>query len=457
MADLLSAAAYFALRKCGGPAIDVRAGRVDAQEAGTFGAPDPTETFHVHRMKFERANRTQSQMIQMIACGHCKFPYHTHLPLLTVHSIQAIGGVHGNDFPFITSDSALDYTAHFDSTFNVYDNHVALDFISANTSNPLVAGPHQSNSDFRIFSSDGNKTITSMSTPEGFAETCKETITLMVDTVPEGVTLTDPITPSPLRPTNIQLTVSQDGSVNIQGEVRADTTGVFNAQLLDVELTFADRNGKTLPNSIKAPYINRGFGLDFQFDYWKIDVNSPAGISSVFVKVGEKMFTNGGNGFEISDKVVFQQQQSCYDASTKMLTVYGVVSMSIENPDVELEVVDMRPRIGAIIPGLYKETVKMTKVTNGMKYTGYDLYKGTFTYTTTAGGEFSVAAYSGGKRYADDFKMTSLFSGTCVSTFDLLFQPQNSHAFTRLPTKRLQPVFYGKKLILACGHRLLNT
>ncbi len=73
MADLLTAAAYFALRKCGGPAIDVRAGRVDAQEAGTFGAPDPTETFHVHRMKFERANRTQSQMIQMIACGHCKF------------------------------------------------------------------------------------------------------------------------------------------------------------------------------------------------------------------------------------------------------------------------------------------------------------------------------------------------------------------------------------------------
>ena len=74
MADLLTAAAYFALRKCGGPAIDVRAGRVDAQEAGTFGAPDPTESFHVHRMKFERANRTQSQMIQMIACGHCKFP-----------------------------------------------------------------------------------------------------------------------------------------------------------------------------------------------------------------------------------------------------------------------------------------------------------------------------------------------------------------------------------------------
>jgi len=279
-----------------------------------------------------------------------------------------------------------------------------------------VAGPHQSDSDFRIFSSDGNKTITAMSTPEGFAETCRETITLMVNTVPEGVILTDPITPSPLRPTNVQLTVTEDGSVNIQGEVRVDTTGVFNAQLLDVELTFTDRNGKALPNSIKAPYINRGFGLDYQFDYWQIDVDSPAGISSVFVKVGDMMYTNGGNGFKISDKVVFQQQQSCYDSSTKMLTVYGVVSKSIENPDVELEVVDMRPRIGAIIPGLYKDSVKMTKVTNGKMYTGYDLYKGTYTYTTTDGCEFSIAANSGGKRYADDFKKTILFDGTnCVS------------------------------------------
>ena len=88
MADLITAAAYFALRKCGGPAVDVRAGRIDAQEAGTFGAPDPTETFHVHRMKFERANRTQSQMIKMIACGHCKFPCYSTNLLVFITSFQ---------------------------------------------------------------------------------------------------------------------------------------------------------------------------------------------------------------------------------------------------------------------------------------------------------------------------------------------------------------------------------
>ncbi|PFH45732.1 hypothetical protein AMATHDRAFT_71171 [Amanita thiersii Skay4041] len=71
-ADMLAAAAYFALRKCGGPALRVRAGRIDATEAGPFGVPDPTETFNVHMHKFARAGRDPSQMIMMIACGHCK-------------------------------------------------------------------------------------------------------------------------------------------------------------------------------------------------------------------------------------------------------------------------------------------------------------------------------------------------------------------------------------------------
>ena len=77
----------------------------------------------------------------------------------------------------------------------------------------------------------------------------------------------------------------------------------------------------------------------------------------------------------------------------------------------------MRPRIGAIIPGLYEETVKMTLVTDpNLKLHGYDLYMGRYTYTTTDGGEFSIAAYSNDKRYADDFKKTSLYTNvTCVS------------------------------------------
>ncbi|KAF8691568.1 hypothetical protein AX14_002793 [Amanita brunnescens Koide BX004] len=150
-----------------------------------------------------------------------------------------------------------------------------------------------------------------------------------------------------------------------------------------------------------------------------IDVDSRQGISTMFVTVGDTMYDNGGKGFEISDKVVFQQQDSCYDSDTKTVTVYGAVRTSISNPDVGLEVVDMRARIGSIIPGLYKDTVKMTKVTDAnVKLYGYDLYKGAYTYTTSDGGEFSVAAYSNGKRYADDFKKTSLYTNvTCKTSF----------------------------------------
>ncbi|KAF8621690.1 hypothetical protein AX15_007583 [Amanita polypyramis BW_CC] len=133
------------------------------------------------------------------------------------------------------------------------------------------------------------------------------------------------------------------------------------------------------------------------------------------VKVGDTEYDNGGNGFVVSDKVVFQQRDSCYDANSKTVTVYGAVSSSISSPNVTLEVYDRRPRVGAIIPGLYKESATMQK-SNDYRIDGYDLYKGTFTYTTYEGGEFSVAAYSNGQRYADDFKMTSLFNGTDCST-----------------------------------------
>ncbi|KAF8634221.1 hypothetical protein AX17_004263, partial [Amanita inopinata Kibby_2008] len=217
-ADLLAAGAFFALRKCGGPALDLRAGRIDAQAGGPFGVPDPIETFRVHRMKFERAGRNQQQMIMMVACGH------------------SIGGVHGNDFTTVTDNSDPSFTQHFDSTFNMYDDHIALDFISANTSNPLASGPLMSQSDHRIFSSDGNVTITSMATPQGLRDACQSTLTKMIDAVPRNVQLTEIIRPSPLKPSNLQLYVKRDGTVNVQGQVRIHTTGVFNAQLLNVQL-----------------------------------------------------------------------------------------------------------------------------------------------------------------------------------------------------------------------------
>ncbi|KAF8627114.1 hypothetical protein AX17_006377 [Amanita inopinata Kibby_2008] len=97
----------------------------------------------------------------------------------------------------------------------MYDNHIALDFISSNPSNLLASGPHMLQSNFHIFSSDNNASIMRMSTPQGFHDICQDMLTKMIDTVSNGINLAEVIMPSPLKP-NFQLTVSHDSTVNIK-------------------------------------------------------------------------------------------------------------------------------------------------------------------------------------------------------------------------------------------------
>ena len=42
----------------------------------------------------------------------------------------------------------------------------------------------------------------------------------MLDTVPKGVTLTDPIAPVPVKPWNAQLSIDSNGNIQLEGNVR---------------------------------------------------------------------------------------------------------------------------------------------------------------------------------------------------------------------------------------------
>ncbi|PFH45731.1 hypothetical protein AMATHDRAFT_43976, partial [Amanita thiersii Skay4041] len=377
--DLLASAVYFALRKCGGPALNVRAGRIDAHEEGPFGVPDPNEAFHVHVNKFARAGRNQTEMIMMIACGH------------------TIGGVHGSDFPTITGNPAQPFTAHFDSTFNHYDSHIAIDFINDNTTNPLASGPLMTRSDARVFSSDNNATITRMANLDEFRSICFDTFNRMIDTVPANVELSDPITPTWIRPFKPQLSVNPDGSIKFDGQIRIHTTDIPDGDNLKVNLLYADRNGKIgRKNLLQTKYLARGFGIDFHFDYYDINATIPNGISSFNIEVTDSnnkrtVHDNAGHGFPMSDRVVFQQAESCFDPATKTVTVIGAVSNKIRNPQVTMSVFDRRPQQSSLIPRLVKDNVRMRRVT-GNAPKGYTLFRGQYTYTLEEGGEFSIIA-----------------------------------------------------------------
>ncbi|KAJ8096214.1 hypothetical protein PM082_011343 [Marasmius tenuissimus] len=88
-----------------------------------------------------RQGFTRPEMIALVACGH------------------AFGGVRRADFPEIIPNSPETDLLLFDGTQR-FDNAVVTEYLQGTTTNPLIIGPNvTTNSDLRIFSSDGNVTI----------------------------------------------------------------------------------------------------------------------------------------------------------------------------------------------------------------------------------------------------------------------------------------------------------
>ncbi|PVF92323.1 heme peroxidase [Serendipita vermifera] len=209
LSDLIALGAYAAMEVCGGPHIPFRAGRIDNFTPAPPGVPEPHQDLQSHTGAFRRMGFTQEEMIGLIACGH------------------TIGGVHHTNFPESvppppdpTKNS--EGVQRFDSTFDSFDNKVATEFIAGIPNNPLAYGANDTtNSDFRIFSSDGNRTISRqvLGYSEAFKSTCGTLFEKMLNTVPSSVTLSDVIKPIPVKP-KISLALTSDGYIQVSGEVR---------------------------------------------------------------------------------------------------------------------------------------------------------------------------------------------------------------------------------------------
>lgn len=208
LADGLALLLIMAVENCGGPEIDFRGGRIDATEPNNAGVPEPDQDLDSHEAAFARQGFTPEEMIGLVACGH------------------TMGSVQHADFPDQVAESpnGTDYDAgvSFDSSLVAFDNTVATEYIDGTTQNPLVVGLNDTkNSDARIFSLDGNQTMSSFAKdPALFASTCATLLARMIDTVPAGVTLTEVIRPLPVKPSELKLTYLTNGTISLSGEVR---------------------------------------------------------------------------------------------------------------------------------------------------------------------------------------------------------------------------------------------
>ncbi|KAG8164199.1 hypothetical protein KVR01_006117 [Diaporthe batatas] len=368
--DLLAMSAIIASFSCGGAKIPFRAGRIDAQEAGPAGVPEPSTDLNTTQQAFTKAGFSTEDMITMVACGH------------------SLGGVHSTDFPEIVgveADPNNDTVAHFDVEFADFDNGIVTEYLDGSTDNPLVAGTNDTlNSDKRIFGADGNATMTKMADPATFKTMCADIFTRMLDTVPASVKLTEPLEATDIKPYVEGLSLNADGKLDFNGRIRIRTTSGSgrDPQDLAVQLTYADRKGNTNGTAViptKMATFQGGattglWGETFKWFEFTTTLDADAGISKFFIEV-TKPSTNktvtydnaGTGGYPMSDALLYQQGQSCLDVSTQTDGKFPLSVVALVRKDqaaaasaadgLTLDLVHKVARQGVIVPQLVSKTL----------------------------------------------------------------------------------------------------
>lgn len=409
MADLIAAGVYASVRSCGGPIIPLRLGRKDATSSGSTGVPQPQNSAETFRQQFDRMGFSTEEMIQVTACGH------------------TLGGVHTEEFPeIVPAGTGMNGQKSLDTTDATFDNKVVTEYISGTTQNPLVVGPAVAlnrHSDFKVYNIDGNSTMSGLTSAETFKNVCKTVLQKMIDTVPSGVTLTDPIAPYAVKPVDMQLTLNSGGSsFLLTGYIRVRTTNRASGAIKNVKMTWKDRNGGCASGSCSYTTTVQGAGTGFDdtFEFFPISTNIPtsSGISSFTVIVSlndgtSESYDNNGNSYPLSDAVILQKPQSCLLQSSGALTVSALVRNDITaTPSLGISYLTPRGvvRNGNPVPILSSTSSAMKKGDCIGPYTFYSA-----SYTIAGGLSYAAKLSVTAGSNSDSFNKASDLSGSCAT------------------------------------------
>lgn len=262
ISDLIALGVYAGVRACGGPAIPMRGGRIDATLAGPMGVPQPQNGIGQFTNQFMRMGYSKDDMIAMTACGH------------------TLGGVHSDSFDDIVVRGTVrnDYQL-FDGT-EEFDNQIATRYINGPDINPLSVGVskrRKKNSDFQVFSSDNNVTLKAMMNPKTFDAMCISILQRMIETVHPSAMLSNIIEPYEIKPSGLQLTLLSAGaSFEFSGDIRVRTTVRRASQIGSVQILYKDINGFTVRSPIETMQAGKARGFDDNFTVCLLSTSSNA-------------------------------------------------------------------------------------------------------------------------------------------------------------------------------------
>ncbi|KAF7531409.1 hypothetical protein G7054_g8941 [Neopestalotiopsis clavispora] len=418
VSDLLALSLVAALAACDGPKIPLRAGRIDATEAGPAGVPEPTDDLEATREKFRKGGFNDEDMITMVACGH------------------SLGNIHSVDFPEIVPGEAADLNVgHFDSTSSEFDNKVITEYLENDTANLLVVGANDTfNSDKRVFNADGNVTMSSLADPASFQEKCANVFERMINTVPSTVTLSEPIEILDVKPYVNPLRLQDDGTILFEGAIRVRNNAdrQLDGDDLEVLLNYRDRSGVNVTEPITAVRARLRGGQSYGF--WNnvftwfefsTTLNATTAISSFDIHLttpstGASLLLDneGTGGYAVTSDLLYQQTASCltFNDTAAALSVTAALRKELvdTNSPPLLQLSHRVTQPGVMLPRLALETIPFQLSPRG-ETSGYLYFQANATLTGGWSTTFDIETQPGGdgKGLRIELLKTNSLSATC--------------------------------------------
>ncbi|KAF9050164.1 heme peroxidase [Panaeolus papilionaceus] len=420
-ADVVAVGAVFSVVACKGPLIPMRMGRIDAEGPGERGVPEPQQDIQKHIDSFRLQGFTQTEMIELVACGH------------------TLGVVESKDFPTIvrppSGDPTVSRAEAFDNTAE-FDTKVVTDYLEGTSVNPLVVGFNETTrSDLRIFNSDGNVTVRALADPSTFQERCKIMMQKMVDTVPSGVTLTEPMQPLEGKVYEAGYRFI-NGTLHFQAALRLAINGTAGAPIdKAVKMYFCDRNGDNADckaNTAKvitsgrntrgrrSPMASR-LGISFTVYHFLVALDSTVSMSDFWFEIVDdkapttvlKTFDNDGAKYTIDQDQIFLHDLASSISKEKLangteLMKYNIVAGVRTDPAPSRVYVKAYDKTHLNASYVLDTTLDMTLNSSMPAAAGYSFYSAQLT-TELTGTTFDLYADVGTETYALDYQVGTFF------------------------------------------------
>jgi hypothetical protein len=272
--------------------------------------------------------------------------------------------------PKTNTHGSLDGGEGFDTTPGVLDNAVVTEYLSSTgqKGGPLVTAPNvDERSDYRLYNSDLNITMESMTTLVSFGLRCSSLFSRMIDTVPKTVTLSDPVTPLAWKAVNLALDVNSSGSVSLSGLIRSLYTDIEPPATISYTTS-----GSSGLSAIQQSSTASGTGTSLYGNttYYPFSTTIPSGTDSLNFETVT---------YPINDNIFVLPAQSSVSGST--ITVKGAALTSLGTSMTGTLYVQQSME-GTVSPKIVPTTIQMSSSGTAGDYT---VYEGSATVTSLPG------------------------------------------------------------------------